>query len=70
MGDIGPVRNRYEVLALHDRKDPRERRSTGPTTAPTWRIPDPDPMPVPAPEPVPDPSAPAPDPVPQPPSTR
>lgn len=62
MGDIGPVRNRYEVLA-----------ATGLSAAlarPDGRMPDPEPMPVPDPEPIPDPSAPTPEPepVPQPPS--
>lgn len=62
MGDIGPVRNRYEVLAANG--------LSGVLARPDGRMPDPEPMPVPDPEPVPDPSAPTPEPepVPQPPS--
>lgn len=63
MGDIGPVRSRYDVLATDD--------LAFATVDPAGRVPDPEPMPVPSPEPIPDPSVPGPDPdpVPQPPST-
>ena len=60
MGHIGPVRNRYEVLAAGELGFESDR--------PSDRVPDPEPIPVPSPEPVPDPSGPAPEPVPQPPS--
>ena len=65
MGDIGPERGRYEVLAADDLG------IQGTEAAPpAGRVPDPEPMPVPGPEPVPDPSTPGPgpEPVPAPPS--
>jgi hypothetical protein len=66
MGDIGPVRNRYDVLAVRE----FELTDAAALAGPAGRVPEPGPTPVPEPEPVPDPTAPVPgpEPVPQPPS--
>jgi hypothetical protein len=72
MGDIGAVQNRYEVLAVREDEDRRERAATddGVTEESQLRVPDLDPMPVPAREPMPRPTAQVPDPVSQPPGVR
>lgn len=57
MGDIGPTRQRYEVL-------PGERFGAEDADAWTVPVPDPEPGPIPAPEPGP---FPGPEPVPEPP---
>jgi hypothetical protein len=57
MGDIGPARQHYDVLAVPPLRIPDE------LLVPTGTVPSPEPMPVPHPEPVPEPM---PDPGPQP----